>query len=120
MAASTYDFVGDAAIEVGATLDRPLIWKDGAGVVMNLTGYTARMQVRQNVAAADALLDLTTENGGIVITPLSGLITLTQSATLTAAYTWRRGVYDLELIDPDGNVTRLLQGEIETSAEVTR
>lgn len=120
MAAGTYDFVDDAAIERGATLDRPLVWKDGAGLPMVLTGYTARMQVRQSVSAPAILLELTTENGGIVITAATGTITLTQTPAQTAAYTWRRGVYDLELVSPLGAVTRLLQGDIESIPEVTR
>ncbi|MCY1167378.1 hypothetical protein D9M73_73390 [compost metagenome] len=120
MAAGTYDFVDDKAFEIGATLERPIVWQDPAGAAIDLTGYTARMQVRQSIAAAEALLELTTENGGIAITPATGTITLTQTATQTAAYTWKRGVYDLEIVSPSGVVTRLIQGDIETSPEVTR
>ena len=120
MAAGIYDFTDDNAIEIGASLERPVQWLDGAGVVMNLTGYTARMQVRQSIASSVILLNLTTENGGIVIDALTGTIKLTQTALQTAAYTWRRGVYDLELMSPSGFVTRLMQGAVETSPEVTR
>lgn len=119
MPAGLFDFVGDFAIEKGVTLNRPINWKPG-GVVVPLTGYTARMQVRPNITSTIVLLELTTENGGIVIIPATGTIKLTQTAAQTAAYTWRRGVYDLEIINPLGEVQRLLQGEIEVSLEVTR
>lgn len=35
--------------------------------VLDLTGCTARMQIRNKVSSPDILCELTTENGGIVI-----------------------------------------------------
>lgn len=116
MAAAQYDF----QIEQGATLLKPVVWKDGAGAAVNLTGYTAKMQVRQSASAADVLLELSTTNGNLVLTPLTGTVTMVFSATTTAAITWRRGKYDLELTSSDGTVTRLIEGEITVSREITR
>jgi hypothetical protein len=50
----------------------------------------------------------------------AGTITLTISATDTAALTSGRGVYDLELVSGSGIVTRLLQGVATISRNVTR
>lgn len=116
MAAATYDF----DIEQGATLLKPIVWKDSTGSPVNLTGYTAKMQVRQSVSSSDVLLEMSTVNGRISITPLTGTITLIFSATLTAAITWSRGKYDLELTSNDGTVTRLIEGQISVSKEITR
>ena len=107
-------------IEQGATTVKPFIWKSSDGSAINLTGYTARMQVRRNYASADVLLEATTENGRLQIEPSAGRITLVLSAEVTAGLTWRNGVYDIEMVSSDGHVTRLLQGEIEISKEVTR
>lgn len=87
---------------------------------MDLTGYTARAQVRASVSAAEPLLDLTTEEGGIVIDAPTGTIELRMDAAATAGITWSQGVYDLELVDPDGFVTRLAQGSVSVDREVTR
>lgn len=116
MAAAQYDF----EIEQGATLLKPIVWKDSAGVAVNLTGYAAKMQVRQSASSPDVLLELSNTNGKLTITPLTGTVTMVFSATTTAAIDWKRGKYDLELTSADGTVTRLLEGEITVSREITR
>lgn len=116
MAAANYDF----EIEQGATLLKPIVWKDSAGVAVNLTGYTAKMQVRKSASSPDVLLEMSTTNGKIQLTPATGTITLVFSATTTADISWTRGKYDLELTSADGTVTRLIEGEISVSREITR
>lgn len=116
MSAGIYDIY----IEQGATYNQPLVWKDSSGTTVNVTGYTARMQIRKTVDATTIILTLTTENGRITVGGSNGLITLLVSATDTAALTSFCGVYDLEVISPTGVVTRLLEGQVEVSKEVTR
>lgn len=120
MAAATYNFTGDQAIEQGATWSRRFTWKDSAGVPVNFTTYTARMQIRSQRAAPDFLVELTSANGGIVLGGAAGTVDLRQTAVQTAAFAWASGVYDLELVAADGTVTRFLEGEVEVSREVTR
>jgi hypothetical protein len=116
MAAASYDFT----IEQGTTLSQIFVWKTSDGVVIPLTGYSARMQVRASIASPDVLLELTTTNGLIIITPNDGKIELRCTPSVTSAITWSRGKYDLELVSPAGVVTRLLYGNISVSKEVTR
>lgn len=87
---------------------------------LDLTGYSARMQVRSSVGSDTVLLELTTEDGGIVIDALTGTIELRVDAVASAAITWTQGVYDLELVDTDGFTTRLAQGSVNVDREVTR
>lgn len=109
----------DLCIQQGATFSRLIRWKaDGANV--NLSGFSARMQIRPTAASATTTLSLTTENGRIALGGTAGTITLTISATDTAAITAGRYVYDLELVSAGGIVTRLLQGIVTVSANVTR
>jgi hypothetical protein len=115
MAATTYDIL----IEQGATYSQLITYKDN-GVAVNLTGYTARMQVRATLESASTLVELTTANSRIALGGTAGTITLTISATDTAALTAGRGVYDLELVSGSGIVTRLLQGVATISRNVTR
>jgi len=84
-----------------------------------LTDHTARMQVRRTIESSTSLISLTTENGRISIDEEGGVITLSITAEDTADLT-SSGVYDLEIIDADGNVSRVIQGTFTLSLEVTR
>ncbi|WP_049325957.1 hypothetical protein [Stutzerimonas stutzeri] len=84
---------------------------------VDLTGATARMQIRAGVGGA-VLLELTTENDGLAITG-PGTLTRTLSAAQTAALAWTEAVYDLEVEYADGTVQRYLQGAVTVSREVT-
>lgn len=89
---------------------------------MDLTGWTARMQIREKLKSDVVLQELTTENDGIVIdvtaeyTRLSLYINPADTASLPV----KKGVYDLELIDVNGDVARLLMGKVVIDQEVTR
>lgn len=88
----------------------------------DLTGYTARMQVRRTIDSANFLLNLSTENGSLTINPIEGqtnAIYIDVSASVTASVS-TSGVYDLEIISSTGTVTRVLQGVFNLSPEVTR
>lgn len=114
--------------EQGATWNPTLTYRDSTGALVNLTGYTARMQVRDGFEASAATLDLTTENGGITLGGAAGTIaplaTATQMTALSAADASKFPpnkvyVYDLELIN-GAVITRLLQGTFTVVREVTR
>ena len=115
MAAGTLDFT----IEQGATFNLLLTWKINT-VLVNLTGYTARLAARVDVEDTEVILSLTTSNGGITLGGAAGTISLDQTATQTTALVAGTYVYDLELVSGAGTVTRLVQGELNISAEVTR
>lgn len=85
---------------------------------VDLTGYTARMSIKDKIGGA-VLHSLTTENGGIVIDPAAKTITLSIPAADTEDFTWSRGVYDLEMVSSAGKVTRIISGRIALSREVT-
>lgn len=112
-------------IEQGATFKKLLQWKAGEpSVPVDITGYLIRMQIRSELAAATTLLDLDTTNNRIAITnALQGQFELRLTATETAALTFEAGVYDLEMVAPDGpdnTVTRLLAGSVMVLPEITR
>lgn len=110
----------DLTIPAGATYSQTINYKTGSpAAFVNTTGYTARMQLRTSYSAANASLELTTANGRISLTN-AGVITLALTATETAALAAGRYVYDLELVSSGGQVTRLLEGVVTVSPEVTR
>ena len=108
----------DLEIEQGATFSLLMTWTISS-VPVNLTGYTARLQARIDVDETSTILSLTTASG-ITLGGAAGTITLDRSAAQTAVLPQGQYVYDLELESSGGVVTRLLQGELDISAEVTR
>ena len=110
--------IANFVVEQGATFVKSFTWKEG-GAPKNLTGYTARMKARPSITSDTVLIDASTANGKITIDPLLGVIELTISATETAAMTFTSAVYDLELVS-GAVVTRLVQGTLTLSREVTR
>lgn len=110
----------DILIEQGATYDQEFVWKDSTGTGIDLTGYTARMQIRQ-VKTEAVIISLTTGDGITLNYDGNGSIRVYISATDTSALlTCKQARYDLELQNIDGTVTRLLQGNVTISGEVTR
>jgi hypothetical protein len=107
-------------IEKGATFSRELTWKDENGDAIDLTGYTARMHIRTHPSASTAILELTTENSRISLGGAAGTVTLTVTPAVTTAITAMDGFYDLELVSSGGLVTRLLEGKVTFSPEVTQ
>jgi hypothetical protein len=79
----------------------------------DMTSYTARMQIKNKVGGT--LLDTLTP----VIDNVLHTITLTITAAATAVFTWKQGVYDLELVSPTNVVTTLFYGSICVQQEVT-
>jgi hypothetical protein len=115
MAAGLYDIT----IEQGATFQMSLTWKDSTGAAVNITGYTARMQVRENYESDSTLVSLTSSGGDIVLGGALGTIAVTIAASVTQLLQLDEAVYDLELVN-GATVTRLLQGKATVSREVTR
>jgi hypothetical protein len=111
--------VHDITIEQGATFTLSVIWKDSNDTPIDVTGYTARMQLRQKYNSETAALSLTSAAGDIVLGGAAGTIVVTAAATVTDDIPFRTGVYDLELVNGTV-VTRLLQGCATISPEVTR
>lgn len=100
-----------------------VVMKYQDGSVVNLTGYTAKMQIRQTPGDTNVLWTMTTENGGITITPLEGKIVLFIPAVTTATFPPSfKGFYDLLLFeDAEESVSnnRILQGPICVSPGTT-
>lgn len=108
-------------IEQGSTFRASLTVRNQSGQPLDLTGYVARMQLRQEVVSSAVLIDLdSAAKGGITITPLQGKIDILITATQTAGMTVTSAAYDLEIESPSGDVYRLIQGRADISLEVTR
>ena len=115
--------IADICIFQGATFDQTLFYETGEpSTPVNLTGYTAKMQIRSKPESKAVILELSTSNGRITLNYGSnnGAIRLFISATDTALLSvCDKAVYDLELYN-GAVTTRILQGNVIISPEVTR
>lgn len=114
MSAATTNLV----IDQGATWNITFTYKNASGNPINLTGYTAALQLRTSYDASSAALSLSS-GSGIVLGGTDGTIAVTASATQTGQLTAGEYVYDLE-ITSSSIVTRLVQGRITVTPQVTR
>ena len=110
----------DLYVEQGATFKRTIRWLDKDDAPIDIVGYTARMQIRRTIKSEEVLVELTTENGRIVIESEPGEFSIIMPAELTAGFEFLRAVYDLEVESPEGVVDRLLKGCVYVDREVTR
>ena len=125
MAAGIYNFT----IEQGATFTRIFKYKQADGTPINLDEASEiRMHIRKKIDDTSFITGgsfsyTPTSNNGFSIGSGSGTvtneITLLIPAVSTSAYSFNTAVYDIE-IDNQGTTTRLLQGKIKLSKEVTR
>ena len=107
-------------VEQGATFSQTFTWKISSNAV-NLTGYTARLKVRdtsRRPSAVNEIISLTSPSGG-VLGGAAGTIAVTISASATASVVAGKYVYDLELVASNTTVTRLLKGTFTVLSEVT-
>jgi hypothetical protein len=115
MALSTYNI----AAEQGSNYLASIAYTDDDGDIVNLTGYTSRMQVRKFAGSLNAILSLT-NTAGMTISASAGTIELSISADALRLVPEGEYVYDLEIVSGSGVVTKLLQGTFDVDAEVTR
>jgi len=120
MPAGKFNFV----IEQGTDLNIPVVMKNDDKSPFDLDGYTARMKIKSAIGGT-TLDDLTTANTRIVIESFTYLgltywrIILKFPSSVTTPFTFDTGVYDLELVSPASVVTRLIEGTVTLSKEVT-
>ena len=90
---------------------------------VNMDGYVARMKIKDKIGGtvllstevADTPLDLLT----VSIDNSTKTITMTIPASATEDITWKKGVYDLEMVSGSGVVTELISGSVTVTREVT-
>lgn len=88
---------------------------------MDLTDCVISLQVRAGKSSPDVLLELSTVNGLIEITDaLQGKWMIEFQPPDTAAFTFNKAVYDMQVVFPSGDTYTVIEGLIIANAEVTR
>lgn len=115
MAAAKYDI----EIEQGATFQKLARLRDAAGELIDLTDYTAKMQIRLKKESAAAVISLD-ETDGLTLGGAAGTIQIEIPAASTAELTKRNYVYDLFITSEAGIATKVLEGNVCLDFSVTR
>ena len=100
------------------TLNYAFVYKVD-GVTQPFTGASAIMQVRSGPDSSTVVATFTTADGSIVLNETVGRIRIHMSATNTALLPVGEYVYDLNVTESDGTVTKLLRGAFVVLDPVT-
>jgi len=109
----------NTTIDQGADWYLTITYENPNGTAINITNYTAALQIRSLPSDPTTVLSLST-GSGITITGATGTVAVHATAAQTRAIDEGNYYYDLEITAPTGVVTRLVQGQVVVSAEVTR
>ncbi len=86
------------------------------GLPYDLTGFTARGQIRRSYTSATSYSFILTINN-----PTLGEINLELPNSVTSTMRAGRYVYDIEIVESEtGDITRVVEGQVEITARVTR
>tara|TARA_Y100001963_G_scaffold36525_1_gene50951 strand:+ start:531 stop:869 length:339 start_codon:yes stop_codon:yes gene_type:complete len=112
MSAARYDLV----IDQGASFSIDITVKEN-GVIKNLTGYSARAQMRTTKTASSVAASFTCT----IPTPTNGEVKMELSPSTSSAMAAGSFYYDLEIYtSSDAIVKRLIEGIVTLTQEVTR
>jgi len=99
-------------IDQGTTFASSIEVLDENDEAVDLQNYVARGQMRKTYSSSNAVNFTTTTNTGMLVISL----TATQTANIVAG----RYVYDVELVDTQNTVVRILEGIVTITPEVTK
>lgn len=102
------------SIDQGSTFNSTVTVEGSDGLVFDLTGYTARGQIRKTYSSATAI-DFDTS----ITNPTLGEINIGLTAETTAQMKPGRYQFDVEVVK-DTVVQRVIQGQVEVNPRVTR
>lgn len=101
-------------IDQGATFTTVITLTDNDGDVINISGYTGAAQMRKHYTSSSSK-SFVVGLGGV-----NGTITLSMSANTTANIEAGRYLYDVELTDTTGTVSRVFEGIVTVNPNITR
>jgi hypothetical protein len=100
---------------------KTFVLTDGDGVAIDLTGWTLHAHIRSNLNASTILLDLTTANGGIVVTDAAtGKLQMRLTAEQTGSLPVAKLVFDVLRTDQSPGPLYLFGGTLPIRKPVTR
>jgi hypothetical protein len=107
--AEQYSFV----IDQGATFNTTYTIHDAIDEPIDFTGFTANSQIRKTYSSSNSyVFDVVLSN--------NGLVTLSMNAATTSSIVAGRYVYDVEVESLSGIRSRIVEGIVTITPQVTR
>ena len=106
-------------VDQNATFSFIVDYKDPDGAAIDLTGASAKMQVRDTKGGSKLAFTLTSPSGGITIDPANGKLTISITPTQTNKLFFPKSSYDIMLTDSNLNKVKVLEGFMTLSRSVT-
>lgn len=107
--------VSNLIVDQGTDFAVSIVYKNDDGTLKDLTGYQVRSQMRRSYYSTSN----TAFTAGFVDAEL-GEIELSLSANTTNSLKPGRYVYDVEVVDTNSKVTRIVEGLVTVLPGVTR
>lgn len=101
-------------IDQGTTFSTIINLTDDNGDPIDLTGYTGDSEMRKHYSSSNST------SFGVTLGGVDGTVVLTLSANQTSNLTPGRYVYDVEVTSGANVVSRIVEGIVTVTPEVTR
>ena len=105
----------DIVVDQGTTFTTTLNLTDDNGLPIDLTGYTVKSQIKRWYTSSTSVSFTTT-----VPQPNNGIIILSLVANTTGSMSYGRYVYDVITVSSTNVVTRVVEGILTVTPEVTQ
>ena len=105
----------DIIMDQGSTFSTVVTVTDTDGAIIDLSNYETSAQIRKHHTSSSVTSTFNISNGGT-----NGQLTLSLSWSATASITAGRYVYDVEVTAADGTKTRVVEGIVTVTPNVTR
>lgn len=100
-------------VDQGATFSTSITFNDEGGNTINFSTYTGTAQLRKHFTSSNS-------TSFTVSLTANGIVTLSLTANQTGNLVAGRYVYDLEVADAANVISRLIEGIITVTPNVTR
>lgn len=104
---------GNISIDQGTDFSTTINVTDDNGDAVDLTSYTGAAQMRKHYTSSNS-------TSFVVSTTSGGEVSLSMNAAVTGALVPGRYVYDCEITDSSNTVSRLVEGIVTVTPQVTR
>lgn len=101
-------------IDQGTTFSTDIYLTDDNGDAIDLTGYTGASKMRKHYTSSNS------QSFTVALNSSNGYVTLSLSSTQTSNLTPGRYVYDVEVVSSSNVVSRIVEGIVTVTPEVTR
>lgn len=101
-------------IDQGTTFSTSIYLTDDNGDVIDLSGYTGRSQMRKHYTSSNS------QSFTVSLNNSQGIVTLALTANQTSNLVAGRYVFDVEIVSSANVISRIVEGIVTVTPEVTR